>query len=55
MSAGIKGEYENLPSPIPMRRVAAPAIESRSHADEYGGFGDIDTLQSLTCRGDAVQ
>ena len=30
MSAGIIGEYENLPIPIPTRRVAPPAIDSRN-------------------------
>jgi hypothetical protein len=48
MRAGIRGEYENLPSPIPIRSVAPPAIDSLSHAEDGERvLEDIDTLETL--------
>ena len=56
MRAGIKGEYENLPRPMPMRSVAPPAIESRSHAEEGANeLGDVDTVESLNSPIGSVQ
>ena len=34
MRAGINGEYEKRPNPIPINNVAPPAIERRNHTKE---------------------